>query len=320
MYRLNLKKIRPLTDNEIHFMNNAVQIDELNQKSKSIKGGAYYDDVIEMLSTTHQQLNQLEKELNNNYIHKIYQVISRYDRIPHDERREGYATFKTDILNDEGRALGELKIQAVETPDIGKVIIGIYNKKNNNYTHISFFKNSFIHLTFIFINNVTGEERKFHLYYKFMPNDTDNWQFLLNLIQDVQNLLFTNRPPLINSNIHKDGHYFWSDKWQDFLFNDDIPLEITESNKRFIYKQFLLLNSGIQSLINTPELSLIPIVHRPVSLVSAAAARRELGKRKLKSSPSPPKVLKSKATIAKETVLIPSPKRNITDRLTLQKK
>ena len=280
-----------------------------SKSRKSVKGGGYFEDVCEILTTEHEDPNRFQSALNDHYMHKIYDVVSTNDPNIHDNQ-PGYSGFKTNILGRHANVVGKFKIQAVETRALRKVIIGAYDLNDNNNCHISFFRNSFMHLTFI-IDGVS-----YHLYYKLQPNNDDNWNFIMEAINTIENILFLNDIPLINANINKNGKHIWTENWKNILFN--LPHNIANRNKDFIRKELNLLKKGINAIMSLNYMSLIPLPPPPppVPIVRPLALTT---KRKRESSNSPPRALESKsskeAKEAKEPIVNKPAKKSILDRL-----
>lgn len=267
-----------------------------NKSRKSVKGGGYFEDVCEVLTTEHEEPNRFQSALNDHYMHKIYDVVSVNDPNIHNNQ-PGYSGFKTNILGRNANIVGKFKIQAVETPALRKVIIGAYDLDDNNNCHISFFRNSFMHVTFI-IDGVS-----YHLYYKLQPNNDDNWNFIMEAVNKIEDILFINDIPLINANINKNGKHIWSENWKNILFN--LPYNIANRNKEFIRGELRLLKKGINAIMNLDFMSLVPLPPPPppVPIIRPLAL---MTKRKRPPSNSPPRALESKsskeARMAKEAV------------------
>jgi len=256
-----------------------------NRKSSLKKGGGYFEDVCEVLTTEHENPNRFQSALNDHYMHKIYDVVSANDPDIRNNQ-PGYSGFKTNILGKNGNIVGKFKIQAVERDALKKVIIGAYDLDGNNYCHISFFRNSFMHITFN-INDVS-----YHLYYKLQPNNDDNWEFIIEAINKIEELLFLNDIPLINANINKNGKHIWAENWKNILFN--LPHNIANRNKDFIRKELDLLKKGINAIMAIDFMSLVPLPPPPMIPIVRPLALTT--KRKRESSNSPPRALESKSS------------------------
>jgi len=316
--RLDLN-FKSLTKEDYESMHKIVY-DPKSVKSKNkrknsivIKGGGYFEDVCEILTTEHENPNRFQLALNDHYMHRIYDVVSTNDPNIRDNQ-PGYAGFKTNILGRNGNVIGKFKIQAVETQALRKVIIGAYDLNDNNNCHISFFRNSFMHVTFI-IDGVS-----YHLYYKLQPNNDDNWGFIIEAINTIERILFLNDIPLINANINKNGKHIWTDDWKNILFN--LPHNIAHRNKDFIRRELDLLKRGVNAIMALDFMSLVPIV-RPVALMTKR-------KRQLSNSPprdieavrrkSPPRSLESRSSrearaAVDEPVVNKPPKKSLLERL-----
>jgi len=236
-------KIYTLTEEEIENLN---RFDEVIPESsiKKINGGKRIlkkgGSIEQSISTKFIKPNEKEKKAINEYIDAIFtKSLKNY------HKNENSANFGVGILNDKGIEIAKLKIQAIKDK---KVIIGTYDKYGNNYAHITLFKNSLIHITFVIPPSKNSDAEHYKIYYKINPKKINNWNDILKILTQIFMILFEMN--LIN----KTDNPIWTKEWKSILFSDDNLTN--EINKDYIRSQLNILKGTISILKDTPEFNL----------------------------------------------------------------
>lgn len=215
-------------------------LDEINNDfsiSKYKKGGNNY--FINYKNITHSKnyltmINKYMEGIHNNSLYNYYR--------DYPDNRE--ANFKTTIKDDNDKPLFNCIIRSIKNE---KIIIGTYDSKNNNYAHISFFKDGFIHITFIIPPSKSAGGSPFKIYYNIPPDINNNWDDIEIMLKNLQQLLF------INNIINDKDNEFWKDSihWKELLFG--MSEKKNMENKEFIEKQLYQLLQIIDILKRNEE-------------------------------------------------------------------